>query len=139
MPLKSPEQSLATVLLTDPAVAAMVGQRVYPVIAPAAAALPFATWRRAAVRREQSLAGPIGLPTVTLAVDVFDLTYEAVRDLADKVRLALDGYGGSPSDSVVVQHVSLETEADGFVQLAGGDMPPVYSVSMTFSIIWSEQ
>jgi hypothetical protein len=38
-----------------------------------------------------------------------------------------------------VQHVSLETEADGFVQLAGGDMPPVYSVSMTFSIIWSEQ
>jgi hypothetical protein len=37
-----------------------------------------------------------------------------------------------------VNNVSLDNEIDGFVQLAGGDMPPVYSVSQTFSIMWSE-
>lgn len=138
MPFRSPEQSVSTVLVSDPAVAAIVGTRVYPVIAPAAADLPFATWRRVGVQREHTLNGPMGMPTVLLAIDLYALTYEAVRDLADRVRLALDGYGGSPSDSVVVNNVSLDNEADGFVQLAGGDMPPVYSVTMTFSIMWSE-
>ena len=139
MPLQSPEQALASVLLTNPAVAAVAGQRVYPVIAPATAALPFITWRRSSVLRQQTLSGPMGMPSVTLAIDLYAVTYEAVRDLADKVRLALDGYGGSPSNSTVVKNVSLDNESDGFIQLAGGDMPPVYSVSMTFSIMWSEQ
>lgn len=138
MPLQSPENALATVLLTNPGVAAIIGQRVYPVIAPAAADIPFLTWRRSAVQRSHTLSGPMGLPSVILAVDLYALTYEGVRDLADKVRLALDGYGGSPSDSIAVANVSLDNESDGFIQLAGGDMPPVYSVTMTFSILWSE-
>jgi hypothetical protein len=138
MPLKSPEQAISTVLLADPAVAAVIGTRIYPVLAPASADLPFATWRRSGVQRQQTLSGPMGMPTVLLSIELFAITYEAVRDLADRVRRALDGYGGSPSDSVVVNNVSLDNEIDGFVQLAGGDMPPVYSVSQTFSIMWSE-
>lgn len=138
MPLKSPEQGLATVLVSDPAVAAVVGQRIYPVIAPAAADLPFITWRRSGVQRSHTLAGPMGMPTVVMSVDLYAVTYEAVRDLADRVRRALDGYGGSPSDSVVVDNVSLDNEADGFIQLTGGDLPPVYIVTQTYSIMWQE-
>ena len=138
MPLKSPEQAISTVLLSDPAVAAVVGQRIYPVLAPATAELPLMTWRRSGVQRSHTLSGPMGMPTVLLSIELFALTYEAVRDLADRVRRALDGYGGSPSDSVLVSNVSLDNETDGYVQLAGGDMPPVYSVSQTFSIMWSE-
>ena len=139
MPLKSPEQAISAVLLADPAVAAVVGTRIYPVLAPATADLPFATWRRSGVQRQQTLSGPMGMPTVLLSIELFALTYEGVRDLSDRVRRALDGYGGSPSDSVLVNNVSLDNEIDGFVQLSGGDMPPVYSVSQTFSIMWSEQ
>ena len=51
MPLKSPEQAISTVLLADPAVAAVIGTRIYPVLAPASADLPFATWRRSGVQR----------------------------------------------------------------------------------------
>lgn len=138
MPLKSPEQSLSAVLVADPAVASLVGTRVYPVIAPAAADLPFVTWRRSGVQRQHTLSGPMGMPTVILSIDAYAVTYEAVRDLADRIRLALDGYGGALSDSVVVQHVSLDNESDGFIQLAGGDLPPVYSVTQTYSIIWQE-
>jgi hypothetical protein len=138
MPLKSPEQGLATVLVSDPAVAAVVGQRVYPVIAPAAADLPFITWRRSGVQRSHTLGGPMGMPTVVMSVDLYAVTYEAVRELADRIRRALDGYGGSPSDSVVVDNVSLDNESDGFIQLAGGDLPPVYSVTQTYSIMWQE-
>ena len=137
MPLQAPEQAVATALLQDPAVALAVGDRIYPVLAPATADIPFVTWRRQAVQRSQTLSGPMGLPTVVLAIDCYALTYEAVRDLADKIRRVLDGWGETKL-GIEVEHVSLDTESDGFVQLAGGDAPPVYSVTMTFSIMWQE-
>lgn len=138
MALKSPEQVCRNALVADADVAAIVGTRVYPVIAPATADLPFVTWRRSGVRREQTLSGPMGWPTVLLSVDMYATTYEAVRDLADKCRRVLDGFGTGTADSVVVSHVTLDNESDGFVQLAGGDVPPVYSVTQTYSITWSE-
>lgn len=138
MPLKSPEQAVRDALVSDPSVASLVGDRVYPVIAPASASLPLITWRRSAIQRVQTLSGPGGFPTVILAVDIYAVTYEAVRELADRCRRCLDGYGTADTQSVVVNNVSLENESDGFVQLAGGDVPPVYSVSQTYSVLWSE-
>jgi hypothetical protein len=136
--MKSPEAFVGTVLTGDPRVAGIIADRVFPVLAPASAAIPFAVWRRQAVNREQTLSGPVGLPTVTLALDMYAEKYEAVRDLADACREALDGYGGSLGNSISVRLVSLLNESDGFVQLAGGDLPPVYSVTQTYTILWQE-
>lgn len=138
MPLKSPEQLLANALLADPAVAAVLGQRVYPVIAPASAALPFATWRRTGVLREQTLSGPMGKGTVSLTLECYAETYGEARDIADKCRLVLDGFGTTVANYVSVRNVSLDTESDGVVQLAGGDLPPILMVSQQYSILWQE-
>lgn len=137
MAFKSPEAAVRNRLVTTAAVTALVGSRVYPVIAPADADLPFVTWRRTSIQRQHSLSGPVGVPMVMLTVDAFATTYEAVRDLADTVRVSLDGWGGT-FQNTVVSNVSLENESDGFVQLAGGDVPPVYTVQMTFGILWQE-
>lgn len=138
MSLKSPEVVVRNALVANTAVAAVVGTRVFPVLAPASADIPFLTYRRSGVQRQHTLSGPMGMPTVILSLDMYAETYEAVRELADKCRLCLDGYGTAQSDSIVVNNVSLDNESDGFVQLAGGDTPPVYSVSQTYSIIWKE-
>jgi hypothetical protein len=138
MSFKSPEVVIRNALVANTAVAAVVGTRVFPVLAPASADIPFLTYRRSGVQRQHTLSGPMGMPTVILSLDMYAETYEAVRELADKCRLCLDGYGTAQSDSIVVNNVSLDNESDGFVQLAGGDTPPVYSVSQTYSIIWKE-
>lgn len=138
MSVKSPERLLGDALVAAPAVAELVGDRVYPVIAPASAAIPFIVWRRQAVQRESTLAGPSGIATVTLAVDMYATTYEAVRELADRCRVVLDGFGGSLGNWISVRNVSLLNESDGFVQLAGGDLPPVYSVTQTYTALWQE-
>ena len=138
MPLKSPEAVIRNALVANADVAAIVGTRVFPVLAPATAAIPFATYRRSGVQRSHTLNGPMGMPTVILTLDLYAETYEAVRELADRCRVCLDGYGTGVADSIVVSNVSLDNESDGFVQLAGGDTPPVYSVSQTYSIIWQE-
>jgi hypothetical protein len=134
----SPEKVVADVLVAAPAVAALLGDRIYPVIAPATAALPLATWRRLSVQREQTLAGPSGLPIVTWSLDIYAETYSAVRDIADRCRQTLDGWGGTGANSISVRLVTLLNESDGFVQLAGGDLPPVYSVTQTYTILWQE-
>jgi len=136
--MKSPERLLADQLKNSPAVAAIVGDRVFPVIAPASSAIPFITWRRSAVQREMTLQGPLGMPTVTLAIDIYAETYEAVRELADRCRATLDGWGGGLGNWISVRNVSLLNESDGFVQLAGGDLPPVYSVTQTYTVLWQE-
>jgi hypothetical protein len=136
--MKSPERVLANAMFSDPAVAEVVSDRVYPVIAPSSAALPFLTWRRQAVQREPTLSGPSGIATVTLAVDMYATTYEAVRELADRCRQTLDGFAGTLGNWISVRHVSLLNESDGFVQLAGGELPSVYSVTQTYSILWQE-
>lgn len=135
--MKSPEAVLRSALVSSTAVASIVGTRIYPLLAPKTAALPFVTWRRSGISREHTLAGPMGVPNVSVEVQSFAATYEDVRQLADRVRLVLDGYGGTVNN-VEVKHVSLEQESDDFVQLAGGDLPPVYQVTQTFNVLWKE-
>jgi hypothetical protein len=115
----------------------MVGTRIYPLLAPKTAALPFVTWRRAGISREHTLAGPMGMPNVTVEMQTFAATYEDAREVSDRIRLVLDGYGGTLNNTVV-KNVSLENEADDFVQLSGGDLPPVYQVTQTFNVLWQE-
>ena len=134
-----PEQAVADQLRNDPLTALLLGDRIYPVIAPASAALPFATWRRQAVQREMTLSGPTQMPTVSLAVDLYAETYSAVREMADAARTVLDGFHGEVGNSMTVRLVMLVNESDGFVSLAGGDLPPVYSVTQTYSILWGPE
>lgn len=135
--MKSPEAVLRSALVGNTSVTSMVGTRVYPLLAPKTAALPFITWRRSGISREHTLAGPMGMPNVSVEMQSFAATYEDVRELADRVRVVLDGYGGTVNN-VEVKNVSLEQESDDFVQLAGGELPPVYQVTQTFNVLWQE-
>lgn len=135
--MKSPEAVMRNALVTTTAVSSIVSSRIFPLLAPQSAALPFITYRRSGIRRQQTLSGPMGVPQVSVDFDVYAATYEGARDLADKVRLSLDGYGGT-FDNAEVKQVSLENEQDDFVQLAGADMPPVYSVKLSFDCWWQE-
>lgn len=137
MPLKSPEQVARNALVTHTAVSSLVGTRVYPVLAPATASLPFAVYRRSSIQRQQTLAGPLGLPTVNMEMQIYGTTYETARQVADVFRSVLDGFSGT-LDNVVVQNSSLEQESDDFVQLAGAELPPVYSVTQNYALTWLE-
>ena len=137
MSLKSPEAVLRTALVGTAAVTSLVGTRIYPVLAPASAALPFVTWRRSGIEREQTLGGPMGLPRVSVEYSIYGTTYEEARQVADAMRRVLDGYGGT-SDNTEVKQTSLEDESDDFVQLAGADLPPVYQVTQRYDCWWSE-
>lgn len=137
MSLKSPEAVLRSVIIADATLLSHVGTRIYPVIAPASATLPFVTWRRAGIQRQHTLGLPVGVPRLSVEYSIFSATYEEAREVADRMRAVLDGYGGTV-DTVTVKQVSLEQESDDFVDLAGAELPPVFQITMTFDVWWQE-
>lgn len=139
MILKSPERVLLRRLVTCPTSAAVLGFRVYPLIAPTSAEIPFAVYQRTGTEREgtMSLNGVLGVPKVTVSFEIYGVTYEEARTAADAVRVALDGWGGTHY-GVVVSRVSADQESDELAALDGGEMPPVYQVTQSYDILWQE-
>lgn len=135
--MKSPEAVLRAALVDAPETCLLVGTRIYPALAPAAASLPFVTYRRSGIQRDQTLRNPMGMPRVSVEFSAYAMTYNEAREVADAVRRILDGYGGTVNNTVVEQ-VSLENETDDFVTLAGADLPPVYQITQTYDIRWQE-
>jgi predicted exporter len=135
--MKSPESVLRSAMIADATVSGLVGSRIYPVLAPASAALPFVTWRRTGIEREQTLGNPMGVPRVTIEFAIYGTTYNQARQAADAMRVILDGYGGT-ADNTQVRQTSLENEVDDFVNLQGADLPPVYQITQTYDCWWQE-
>lgn len=141
--MKSPESVLRAALIANEAFLGLVGTNVFPVIAPEKDAhgsrvlLPFVTWRRVGVRRQQTLAAPSGMPVTSVEFSIFGATYEQARAVADVMRGVLDGYGGSANNTDVKQ-TSLEQESDDFVTLAGSELPPAYQISQQYDVWWQE-
>lgn len=139
MSLKSPEAVLRNALVTDTAVNALISGRIYPLryTGPAKIQFPLIVWRRARVLRSLGMSGrPGGEPQVTIELHHYGQTYESVRDLADKARRVLDGFGGT-FDNTTVRQVSLEDEADDLVEVEGAE-DSLYVVRQQYNLFWQE-
>lgn len=135
----SPEKHVFQRLITTPAVARLVGFQVYPVAVPKTAVLPFCVYKRNNITRESTLVGPMFHPVVNLQIASWALYYDAARELADEVRLALDGRIGTLS-GCTISDIRLVSETDDYLDPAavGAQLPPAYEVRQLFQIRWQE-
>lgn len=95
--------------LTSGPPAALIGDRVYPVVAPQNVTYPCITWQRISRTDVRSLQGPSGYADVRVQVDCWGLTYTATRALAKAVRLRLDGWD---NEGMPVADCALDSERD---------------------------
>jgi hypothetical protein len=138
--LISPEKHVYQKLVSTPGVARFVGFQVYPIAVPkTGASLPFIVYKRSNIMRDVALGGPLFVPMVNLQIASWALSYDAVRELADEVRLALDGHTGTMAGATI-QDMRLMSETDDFLDptVAGAQLPPAYEVRQLFQIRWSE-
>lgn len=75
-----------------PNVSALVGTRIYPMVAPLAVSMPFCTFARISTDRVRSLSGPSGLAMARFTLDALALTYPECRAAADALRRRMDGW-----------------------------------------------
>jgi hypothetical protein len=138
--LISPEKHVYQKLVSTPGVARIVGFQVYPIAVPkTGASLPFIVYKRSNIMRDVALGGPLFVPQVNLQIASWALSYDAVRELADEVRLALDGHTGTLAGATI-QDMRLMSETDDFLDptVAGAQLPPAYEVRQLFQIRWNE-
>lgn len=79
-------------LTTEPASAALLGTRIYPLILPQRCQFPAVAYTRMPQDEQWSADGPTGYTTVRVQLDCYAVTYDGVRALADTVRAALNGW-----------------------------------------------
>ena len=135
--MKYPEQIICRELSAAPEVARHLGFRLYPLIAPTSAPLPFAVYQRNTVTREQTIGLPPGVPKTDLSLMLFAASYSRAREIADACREKLDHLRVT-SQGVTLSNVTIEDETEDIVQLEGGDLPPAWQVTLRVSIQWSE-
>lgn len=133
-----PEAVLRGALASSSSVNSVLAGRIYPVrhVGPQPVTFPLVIWRRARIRREQAMSGPVGMPRVTVEYSIYGTTYESVRDLADRVRRVLDGYSTN-QNNLNIRQVSLEDEADDLVETEGSETS-LYVVRQSYDIWWQE-
>jgi hypothetical protein len=135
-----PERHIYTRLVSDPLVARLIGFQVFPIAVPKGASVPFIIYKRANVRREGTLGNtPLFMPEVSLQIASWAMTYDGAKELADAVRLSLDGHTGTLS-GVTIHDMRLVSEVDDFLDptAVGAQLPPAYEVRQLFQVRWSE-
>jgi hypothetical protein len=135
----SPEKHIWLRLVTTPQVARVAGFQVYAVAVPKTAMMPFCVYRRANITRDSTLAGPIFLPLVNLQIATWGKNYDEARELADEVRLALDGRIGTLA-GCTIHDMRLVSETDDYLDpsAVGAQLPPAYEVRQLYQIRWGE-
>lgn len=135
----SPEKHVFMRLVTTPRVARLVGFQVYPIAVPKNAVLPFCIYKRQNITRESHLAGPMFMPLVNLQIASWSTNYDGARELADEVRLALDGATGTLAGATI-EDMRLVSETDDFLDptVVGAQLPPAYEVRQLWQIRWQE-
>jgi hypothetical protein len=89
------EALLYAYLQTIPEITAIIGTRMYPLIRPQASQLPALSYQRVAETRVDSLKTGTPGPSTTdvrMQIDAWAAEYEDVKDLAVKVRRAMNGH-----------------------------------------------
>jgi hypothetical protein len=106
------EEALVTRLLADATVAAAVGTRIYPLVAPQGAAMPHIVYQRISGPRVHTHQGSdLAHPRFQFACNA--ATYAAAKALANAVREELDGTHVTQS-GVRIDRIQTQNELDVF-------------------------
>jgi len=108
------ETGLRTHLINNAAVSALVGSRVYPMRLPHGFTLPAISYQRISGPRQYDSIGATGRVHPRFQVDCWAETYAGVRDLANKVRLALNDHRGPLGGEPNVGSIELSADRDDF-------------------------
>jgi len=106
------EELLVARLTGYPALAALVGNRVYPLVLPQNVALPAMTYQRISTLRVRSHSGPSGLAHPRFQFACWADSYAEAANVTRVLRLALDGFKLTPGGAALSENEIDDYEAE---------------------------
>lgn len=71
---------------------AAICPQTYPITVPKGKSAPFVTYTRVSTPRLRDFDGPTGMAMPTFRVDAYALDFDEAKSIANRIRVALDGY-----------------------------------------------
>ena len=129
-------------LKDDAGILAIVGDKVYPVVAGPDDSLPYITYQLISRQHEHDLGAASGLARTRIQVNCWESTAALAETLADTVRDSLDGFRGTMGtvNTEAVKATLLDGEIEAYDPPADPDRAEggVFSVKMDFRIWYGE-
>lgn len=105
------EADLRAYILADPTVAALVGDRMYPLVIPQGSPQPCIVYAKQGRDRQQLFCGEDGLYRTGVDIDCYAVIYDDAVTLANAVSARLKNFSGTMG-TTRVPRIFLETEFD---------------------------
>jgi hypothetical protein len=131
------EKAIRSLLVDDGSVAALVGNRVYPVQRKQGSALPAVVYQQITGVRDHTFAGASGFVASRYQITCWAETYGGADALADAVRAVMDGYAGT-KESVVIQCIHLQDEGDMPALVADNESLNFHGKRLDFMVWYDE-
>lgn len=107
------EEGFTTYLLAHTGLSALIGNRIFPMRLPEGVDLPAITYERVSGPRMRSHSGPSGTANPRYQFRCWGDPYSSAKDVADQLRIALDGFSGDMG-TVAVQAAFVEDDVDDY-------------------------
>ncbi len=130
------EEALRNLLLSDAALVALVGTRIYPTQAPASTTFPYGVYQEADRKSVMTYSGPKQLNSYSLDLSWWATTYASAKACGAAAKRVLNGYKGDAG--VAILGIFDETESDDSEQPQHGDERGLFAVSMTLNVWFRE-
>ena len=137
MPTPALEAALYSLLTSDPAVAALVDSRVFP-IAAEKPAVPFVVYDVTGGSDDYTRGGYSGLKERRVVLNVVAANYQKAIELAEVVKAAIPLWGGR-SQGVELRMARLDAERDYLAADAGKVTPVGRQLTFTIKYVVAEQ
>jgi hypothetical protein len=137
----TPEAAIYKLLIDDAAVSAIVGTKIYPLLAPQNKPKNYIVYNLITDLPDRILVSSAAISYCRIQIDLYAETYSGSKTLADKVRLALDGV--SHSDVVTtdytahIQYLALTDQNDILLAPQNGGDVPTFRTSQDYNIGYS--
>lgn len=135
--MKDIRPALRTILLTDNALAALVGNvRVYPAVLPQGEIGPSIVFNRITEASDYNMAGDSGLAQALMQIDAWALKHDLAAELSNAAHDRLSGFSGwvlfgadSPQNSVNIRGIFQTNGRDLF-----DDVSDLFRVSRDYAV-----
>ena len=107
------EDALFTLLTGDSGVAALISNRLYPLVVPDGATLPAVAYQQISLVPMKTHSGPDDLRHERYQFTIHGSGYDSARAVKRALIDCMDGYGGDLG-SVSIKEIQVQNEYDGF-------------------------
>lgn len=122
-------------LVTDPAIAAVVGDRIYMNVRPADERRPCLVLTRVSTFFARRFGGDASTTKGRMQVDAFAESFQVMAELADKVRDRIDGFSGTVAGTRLL-YCEVEDERDLPSAPLAGRATPLFARSIDVRFLY---